>query len=66
MGDEYAELFAQGLNGTLPLHKLVFELHKFNNINFTTDEVGEQLNRDITNLQIEEAERVYKLSKKQS
>lgn len=53
MADEYAELFAQGLDGTLPLHKLVFELHRFNGVNFTTDEVGEQLNKDVTKKQIE-------------
>ena len=55
MADEYAELFAQGLNGSIPFHELVLRMNKFNNVNFTTDEVGEQLNKDITDKQIEDA-----------
>ena len=61
MGDEYAELFAQGLSGDIPFHKLVFKM-KCLNVDFIPDEVGEQLNKDITDMQIEEAEKLYKLA----
>jgi len=55
VGDEYAELFAQGLNGEIPLHELVLRMLRFN-IEFIPPEVGVELNKDITRKQIEDIE----------
>lgn len=47
MGDEYAELYTQGLNETIPFHELVLGLKRFN-VNLVPSDVGEQLNKDMT------------------
>ena len=54
MNDEYRELFANGLSGSLSIDELVIITHGYN-LNNIPDEVGEQLNTDITNKLIEDS-----------
>jgi len=55
MSDEYAELYAQGLNATIPFHELVLSMRRFN-INLIPSDVGEQLNKDMTDKLISEVQ----------
>ena len=53
MVDEYAQLYSKGMSGDIPFHELVLAMAKFD-VNLIPSEVGEQLNKDMTQKQIDE------------
>ena len=55
MIDEYARLYSQGMSGDLPIHELALRMSKFD-VNLIPSKVGEQLNRDMTQRQIDDIE----------